>query len=93
MKNKVTTTMPQEKTTVSFEEFQYFFKHTPEAQSSSPIGLHLGHYKSATYSPDLTEILWKIALLALENKHPLQRWQTSVTVLLEKSAGNPFIHK
>ena len=93
MKNKVTNPMPHEKTTVSFEEFQSFFKHTPEARSSSPSGLHLGHYKSASYSSDLTEILWRIALLALENKRPLQRWQKSATVLLEKSAGNPFIHK
>ena len=72
MQNKITKPMPPEKTTVSLEEFQSFFKHTPEDRSSSPRGLHLGHYKSASYSSELSSILWNIAVLALENKHPLQ---------------------
>ena len=76
--------MPIEKTTISHEVFQFFFCHTP---------LHLGHYKAAVFSEEFSAILWNIALIALENEYALTRWHRSVTILLEKSAGNPFIHK
>ena len=93
MKKKVSKPMPIEKTTISHEEFQSFFRHTPEDRSSSPSGLHLGHYKAATVSEEFSAVLWNIALIALENEYALTRWHRSVTILLEKSAGNPFIHK
>ena len=93
MKRKVSKPMPIEKTTVSLEEFRGFFRHTPEDRSSSPSGLHLGHYKSAAFSEEFSAILWNIATIALENQYALIRWHRSATVLLEKSAGNPFIHK
>ena len=93
MKNIVTDTMPPDKCTVSLDEFQSFYRHTPEDRSSSPSGLHLGHYKSAAFSTEFSTILWNIASIALDNQYALTRWHRSATVLLEKSAGNPFIHK
>ena len=93
MKRKVSKPMPDDKTTASLEEFQTFFRHTPEDRSSSPSGLHLGHYKAASLSQEFSSILWNIAILALHNKHALPRWHHSATVLLEKTAGHPYIHK
>ena len=85
--------MPVEKTTASLDEFVSFFKHTPEDRSSSPSGLHLGHYKAAALSEEFSSILWSIGNIALENKFALKRWHRSATVLLEKSAGHPYIHR
>ena len=93
MKNIVSAPMIRERTTVSLEEYQSFFRHTPEDRSSSPSGLHLGQYKSAGFSTEFSAILWNIATIALDNQYALTRWHHSATVLLEKSAGNPFIHK
>ena len=85
--------MSQEKTTVSLEEFRAFYKHTPEDRSSSPSGLHLGHYKAAALGEDFSHILWSITILAMENKYARQRWHWSATVLLETTAGHPYIHR
>ena len=91
--NNIKDPMPEEKTTISFEEFQSFYKTTKEDISSSPSGLHLGHYKAAAYSTDFSTILWSIASLALDNQYCLRRWQHSATILLEKVAGKPMIHR
>ena len=82
--------MPEEKNTISLEEFLSFYKCTKEDIFSSPSGLHLGHYKAAAYSNDFSTILWSIASLALDNQYCLQRWQHSATILLEKFPENPW---
>ena len=85
--------MPSEMTTISLDEFRYFFRCTPEDRSSSPSELHLGHYKAASIDKEFSTILWPVAVLALDNQYALKRWHRSATTLLEKSAGSPFIHK
>ena len=42
---------------------------------------------------DLSDILCSIANIALVQTYALKRWQHPNTILLEKSAGNPYIHK
>ena len=39
--------MPKSMTHIESETFQDFFRNTPENKSSSPSGLHLGHYEAA----------------------------------------------
>ena len=84
--------MPPEKTTTSMEEFRSFYHTTKEDISSSPSGLHLGHYKAAVHGEKISKILCNIASLALDNQFSLRRWQHSATTLLEKVACKPMIH-
>lgn len=53
----------------------------------------MGHYKSVAFSTEFSAILCNIAAIAPDNQYALTQWHRSATVLLEKSAGNPFIHK
>ena len=47
------------------EEFKYYWRRVREKTSSSISGLHFGHYKSAVYSPSLSDFLArKIILIA-----------------------------
>ena len=85
--------MPPERTTISLEEFRSFYRTTKEDISSSPSGLHLGHYKAASHSAEFSKILWSIAALALDHQFCLKRWTHSATILLEKVAGKPMIHR
>ena len=93
MKRKISSPMPDTKTSFTVEEFRSFYRKTPEDRSSSPSGLHIGHYKAAALDQDFSNILCSIASIALEQQYALQRWKHSATILLEKSAGNPHIHK
>lgn len=70
-----------------------FFRKTPEDKSSSPSGLHLGHYKAAVRHPDMLCVVWSIMYLAYTNEYCLERWKHSGTILLEKISGFPKIHK
>ena len=93
MKNIVSKPMLPEKTKISVEEFQAFYRRTPEERSSSRSGLHLGHYKATSFSKEFSTILCLIASIAFDNQYSLIKWCQSATTLLEKSVGNPFLHK
>ena len=93
MLQKISTPVPATKTSFTVEEFQAFYRHTPEERSSSPSGLHLGHYNAAAFDKYFSGILCDIASIALSQKYTLTRWYHSAIILLEKLAGNPYIHK
>lgn len=93
IKNNIQSSMPASQTTISIEEFRSFYRTTPEDRSSSPSGLHLGHYKAASHSLPFSEILHGIAETALTHEYALKRWQKSATILLEKCSGYPNIHR
>ena len=93
MKTIVSKPMDHDQTHITVEKFQTFYRRTPEDRSSSPSGLHLGHYKAASFSKEFSTILCLIASIAFDNQYALTRWCNSATTLLEKSMGNPFIHK
>ena len=85
--------MSQAQTTITEEHFRSFYQKTPEDKSSSPSGLHLGHYKAASSNNDFSYVLWSILSIAYSNSFCLDRWKTSATILLEKIPGFPQIHK
>ena len=66
--------MSEQKCTISLQEFRQFYKTTPENISSSPSGLHIGHYKAASHSLPFSDILHSIAPIALDNQYSLRRW-------------------
>ena len=85
--------MPKTMTEMTQEQFYKFYRTTPEDKSASPSGLHIGHYKAASKNDDFSFVVWKIMSLAYTNSYCLQRWRISVTTLLEKVHGFPWIHQ
>jgi len=75
------------------DQFKSCYKAMDERTSSSPSGRHLGHYKAATLSEDLTKLhSIMMSVLLLAGFSPT-RWQQIIDVMLEKKAGDHRIHR
>jgi hypothetical protein len=76
--------------TLGVEQFRYYWRKFKERTSSSILGGHAGHYKSATYSEMITNFLvCKITLIA-RGGCPPDHWGHSLQVMLEKVQGGPW---
>jgi hypothetical protein len=79
-----------------------------ESTSTSLSGRHLGHYKCllvednhrnhyTTTNPDpkdkILEVYHKVATATLRIGISLERWQKSITTMIEKVPGNPKLNK
>ena len=80
-------------TYVTPEDFQQFWQHARESTGSSYSGLHFGHYKAASFCPDLSLLHAAKLSICARNGVSLARWGRGLTVLLEKILGNVFVHK
>lgn len=85
--------MPSSLTDLTKANFKKFYNKTKEQTSSSPSGLHLGHWKAAAKSDLISETLTKIIKIAINNAHTLKRWMVVFAVLLEKNTGKPLLHR
>jgi len=61
------------------------WKHTKEWTSSSPLGLHFGHYKSATYSTLIAHLHARFTQLIFMSSLLISCFQAGLQVILEKS--------
>lgn len=71
-----------------------FIKKIKENESSSPSGRHYGHYK-VFFGKDerYLRVINGILQMSLSNSIILNQWVKTITTLLEKKSGTPFIHK
>ena len=76
------------------EDFKAHIKKVKETRSSSASGRHYRHYK-VLYHQDqkYLEVIHGILITALRNNIILDRWKKTITALIEKKTGTPFIHK
>ncbi len=70
------------------EDFIAHWRHAKEKTSSSPSGLHFGHYKAATYSLPLAHLHARFTQLIFQTGLSISRFQAGLQVILEKKAGN-----
>ena len=78
---------------VTKDDFQHFWKRMNERTSSSYSKLHIGHYKSAAYSEELSTIhSLKLSLISKTGSAP-ERWAKGLSVMLEKIAGVALVTK
>ena len=78
---------------VTKDDFQYFWKRMNERTASSYSKLHIGHYKSAAYSEELSQIhALKLSLISQTGSAP-ERWARGLSVMLEKIAGVALVTK
>jgi hypothetical protein len=77
---------------LSLEDFCQYFKSKQEGTASSPLGWHMGHYRTMIeclrHNNDiLPTIILNIAMLSLQTSTPLMRWQQASQIMLEKGKG------
>ena len=78
----------------SFEQWSSFIKNVKEITSTSPSGRHYGHCKTLReYLPNVFYQIYLIMNIAIENGILLERWKNTVTIVIEKDAGMPKIHR
>ena len=80
-------------TTVTTEDFQYYWRRVDERTSSSYSGATFSHYKAAAFHPMLLAMHAAYMTACARKGIPLARWGVGLTVLLEKIIGNNFVHK
>ena len=85
--------MPPSLSDITSTKFRSFYSTTKESTSSSPSGLHVGHWKAAATCESISFILTSIINIAVTNSYTLRRWKRVIGVLLEKTKGKPTIHK
>jgi hypothetical protein len=72
---------------ITRQDFQQHWRRAKERTSSSLSGLHYGHYKAAATSNYLSEIHALMTELAVTGGTPFERWQSGLSVMLEKKKG------
>ena len=86
--NAVLLDGPPEDAVITQEDCRVFWKRIKENTSSSPSGLHHGHWKAIIHDPDMTQLTADhMNLIILSGTAPA-RWGVALQVLLEKVAGN-----
>ena len=93
MTSKIQPQMKMEDVEITTKKYRSFYKGAKERTSSSPSGLHLGHWKASAFDEDVSSVIASVINIAVQNEHTLRRWQNVVGILLEKIQGTPHIHK
>ena len=84
-------TVQQISSFITIEDFKRTVKDWKETTSTSPSGRHLGHYKTAILDDRITAL--HVAMINLPIMHGFapERWTHSVTPLIEKDEGKPYV--
>jgi hypothetical protein len=75
------------------EDFKYYWRRVQEKTSSLILGIHFGHYKTATYSAALTDFFARKIMMIAQCGCPPDRWGHGFQVLLKKVAGVVLVTK
>ena len=73
------------------EQFTRTVKDWKESTSTSPSGRHLGHYHTAILDDDVAILHTQLLNLPIANGFAPERWTHSVTPLIEKDSGRPYL--
>ena len=76
---------------ITIDNFKKTVKDWKETTSTSPSGRHLGHYKTALLNDRLTALHVAMLNLPIMYGFAPERWTHSITPLIEKDEGKPFL--
>eukprot|EP00957_Ditylum_brightwellii_P100496 7660666-Ditylum_brightwellii.AAC.1 len=79
------------KVDLTLDDYKELIKSQCEPTSSSPSGQHYGHYRAALTSESISLVHATMMTLPFLLGFTLQRWQTSIDIMLEKDPGSPKI--
>ena len=74
---------------ITGDEYQDFFKNTKESTSSSPSGIHIGHYKATIEIPDMCDSHAIMMTIPFQYQFSPLRWKSSIHCMIEKVKGSP----
>ena len=78
----------------TFEDFKKFYRLATESTSSSPSGRHYGHFKALLHMDTrFLEAIHSVLCISVEHDIILNRWKPTISTLIEKINGKPYIHK
>ena len=78
----------------TFDEFRSFYRVATEATSSSPSGRHYGHFKAILqHEKRFLQAIYDIMSVCVEHSGILDRWKPTITSLIKKVQGVPYINK
>ena len=93
------------KDTVSIKDMKDGYNKWKEFTSTSPSNRHIGYYKSLLssdgtkqhspniFSDKMWHILSSLTNFAIHTTQPLDRWRTTIAIMLEKDKGSPKINR
>ena len=73
---------------ITCEEYKSGWKNVKERTSSSPSGLHVGHWKYGSLNPMINWLNTSMANIPFMSGYSLKRWKQGINVMIEKSKGN-----
>ena len=78
----------------TYEEFITFIHKSKEKTSTSPSGRYYDHYKTLLKAdPQFLQTIHAILEISIQHNIILRRWRNTVTTLIEKELGSPYIHR
>lgn len=83
----------KQSTTINETDFCAIWKTVREKASSSPSGLHHGHYKAICTDPILTSLFTKKANFIYTSGYSPKRWRKGINIMIEKREGLRHISK
>ena len=79
---------------LTFAAFQKFIQSSKENKSTSPSSRHYGHYKALLQDiPDVLQDIFRLMNLAVQNGIFLNRYKKTLTTLICKESGTPYLHR
>jgi hypothetical protein len=78
-------------TTITLDDFKNHVKKWKESTSTSPSGRHLGHYRTAIQDDRVASLHTDMLNLPIQYGFAPERWTHSVTPMIEKDEGKPFL--
>jgi hypothetical protein len=78
-------------TVITPDQFLSTVKAWREGTSISPSGRHLGHYRTAILDAEVAALHTQLLNLPIQHGFAPERWTYSVTPLIEKDTGRPYL--
>ena len=79
---------------LNYNNFQTFIRNSKEKTSTSPSSRHYGHYKSLLdEAPDCLYDIFRLMHLSVKHGIFLDRYKKTLTALICKESGTPYLHR
>jgi hypothetical protein len=83
--------VPEISASISLEDFKKCLQQWKGTMSTSPSGRHLGHYKTAILDNEVAQLHVDMINFPITYEFAPERWTRSVTPLIEKEEGKPYL--
>ena len=80
-------------TKITTEDYHSFWSKKRESTATSPMGLHVGHFKVSLDNPNIANVHRTMMELPFQFGFAPKRWCSSVQLMLQKDPGHPWIHR